>query len=428
VRCDGFHEIRPVIQTSFVVDNRRWLAGGVLLTFFSGSGQTYFVSLFAGEIRAAYGLSHGGFGAVYMIATLGSAVTLIGLGRVVDRHPTTRVASWVVVALACACLWMAISRSVVGLVVAIYALRLFGQGMMSHVAMTAMGRWFDATRGRAVSITSLGYQLGEGVLPVLVVFLLPLVDWRLVWVGAAALLVLVAWPLLRMFWAVSRTPQGSGGGAPERGRQWTRAEALRDRAFAPLLCAVLAPAFIGTSTFFHQVHLGEIKGWQASAFPSAFVLLALVTIVSGLASGRVIDALGACRLLPGFLLPLGVACAVLAIGETPATAWWFMALLGVSYGISSSVLGAVWPELYGTRHLGAIRAVVFAGMVFASALGPGLTGWAIDAGVGFERQLLYMAAYCLVAAGLMVPLARRLASRVRHGAPQVSAPAGPPVA
>jgi len=401
-----------VIDTSFVLSNRRWLAGGLLLTFFSGSGQTYFISLFAGEIRAAYGLSHGQFGTVYMLSTLASAATLIGLGRIVDRRPMRQIASAVIVALACACLLMAASRSLVGLLLAIYGLRLFGQGMMSHVAMTAMGRWFDATRGRAVSITALGYQLGEGALPLLVASLLLVLDWRIAWYGAAGVLLLFALPVLRRLWARSRTPRGEADAAPERGHQWTRAQVLKDWAFVPICLAVLGPPFISTSVFFHQVHLGEQKDWPAALLPAGFALMALVTIVSGLISGRWIDRVGACRLLPGYLLPLGVACLVLATGDAPAVAWLFMALLGLSYGISSSVFGALWPELYGTRHLGAIRSVVFAGMVFASALGPGVTGWLIDAGVGFEHQLVAMGSYSLLAAGFTVPLSRRLVRRV----------------
>lgn len=408
-----------MIDTSFAVSNRRWLAGGLLLTFFSGSGQTYFISLFAGQIRATHGLSHGQFGSVYMLSTLASAATLIALGRVVDRRPMRQVASGVIGALACACVWMGTTRSLIGLMLAIYALRLFGQGMMSHVAMTAMGRWFDATRGRAVSITALGYQLGEGLLPLLVVSSLLVLDWRSVWYGAALVLVL-ALPVLRRLWAESRTPRGESDAVPERGRQWTRAEAIRDRAFVPICLAVLAPPFIGTSVFFHQVHLGEVKGWPPAALPAAFMLMALVTIVAGLVSGRLIDRIGACRLLPGFLLPLGVACLVLSLGDGPGTAWWFMALLGFSSGVSSSVFNALWPEVYGTRHLGAIRSVVFAGMVFASALGPGVTGWLIDAGVGFERQLLVMSLYSLVAAGLIVPISRRLVRRVASPLPGLS--------
>ena len=65
---------------TFLRDNARWVAGGFLLTFFSSFGQTYFISLSAGDIRAEYGLSHGGFGTIYMLATLATYCRVLTSG------------------------------------------------------------------------------------------------------------------------------------------------------------------------------------------------------------------------------------------------------------------------------------------------------------------------------------------------------------
>ncbi|HIJ46378.1 MAG TPA: MFS transporter, partial [Rhodospirillaceae bacterium] len=45
----------------FVLDNRRFLAFGLLLVFCSSFGQTYFISLFGNHIRTEFALSHGDF-------------------------------------------------------------------------------------------------------------------------------------------------------------------------------------------------------------------------------------------------------------------------------------------------------------------------------------------------------------------------------
>jgi len=179
---------------SFLRDNARWVAGGFLLTFFSSFGQTYFISLSAGEIRAEYGLSHGGFGTLYMLATLASAATLPQIGKIVDR---ISVASTVLLAapvLAIACLLMAWSTSLVLLVLSVYLLRLFGQGMFTHIAMTAMGRWFAAQRGRAISLTAIGVNFGEALFPISFVGVAALVGWRGSWLVAAGVLLLIALP------------------------------------------------------------------------------------------------------------------------------------------------------------------------------------------------------------------------------------------
>ena len=396
---------------AFGRENARWLSAGLLLTFCSSAGQTFFISLFGAEIRAAHGLGHGGFGLVYMVATLASAATLVAIGRRVDVDSPARVATATLLLLAAGCALMAASMNVVTLAVALWALRLFGQGMLSHVAMTLVGRWFVAARGRAVSVVTLGHQLGEGLLPAAAVALLGALHWRLAWLAIAAFLVGAALPAARALLAVEREPSGTERAALEAVRHWTRREVLRDPLFLAVVPGILSPAFIGTSVFFHQVHLTEIKGWPLGAMAGAFALMAATTVAFALATGRAIDRFGAARLLAGFLLPLATGCLVLWLGGGVGTLYGFMFLLGVSQGVTASLFGALWPEIYGTRHLGAIRSVTFAAMVLATALGPGVTGALIDAGVGFEAQVGAMGAWCLAATAIVASASARLVAR-----------------
>ncbi len=397
----------------FLGGNARWLAGGILLTFFSSVGQTFFIASFAGDIRSDFDLTHGGFGLIYMVATLGSAATLVFIGRIADDLAVVKVAVGLILLLAASAILMATARNVALLLISIYFLRLFGQGMMSHTAMVAMGKWFVKERGRAVSITITGHQLGEGILPLLIVSLLAMTSWRNAWLLAAATLLLLALPLSYLWLRVPRTPSIADRDNQESGRQWTRAEVLRDTPFWVVCTGVLAPAFIGTAVFFHQVHLGELKGWPPAVIAGSFAVMSITSVMVGLVTGQLIDRFSARLLLPFFLLPLACGCIVLSLAEHPGSMSFFMFLLGCSYGVSNAVFGAIWPEVYGTRHLGAVRSVVSAAMVFASALGPGLTGWLIDAGIGFERQLLVMSAYCVVTMLMLFPVSRTLQRRQR---------------
>lgn len=397
----------------FVAENFRWLAAGLLLTFFSSFGQTFFISLFAGEIRSEFSLSHGDFGAIYMAATLFSAGTLTVIGKVVDDHSIASVAVGVILALTLFCIGMANVASVWMLFAVIYGLRLFGQGMLTHTAFTAMGRWYSAQRGRAVSVATLGHQVGEALLPILFVSLIGIVGWRTGWWIAAGALFVGALPAILWLLQVERTPRARKvTGVPETGRQWTRGEVLRDPAFWVISCGTLAPPFIGTTIFFHQVYLVELRGWTQELFAAAFVAMSGMTVVFALATGWAIDRFSALKLLPFFLLPLSLACLVLAGVAHPAAAFIFMMLLGASYGISSTLFGALWPEVYGTRHLGAIRSVVVALMVLSSALGPGVTGWLIDLGVAYERQMVAMAGYCVVMIALMTAVSGSVSRRL----------------
>jgi len=394
----------------FLSSNARWLAGGVLLTFCSSVGQTFFIASFAGAIRADFGLSHGSFGLIYMVATLGSAVSLVFIGRVLDSVAVF--AAVLIIALAGSAALMASANTVPVLLLTIYLLRLLGQGMMTHTAMVAMGKWFVAERGRAVSVTTTGHQLGEGVLPIALVALVAIADWRTAWQLASILLLIIALPLSFLCLSIPRSPSRIDVQISEKGRQWTRPETLKDAPFWLVCTGVFAPSFIGTSVFFHQVHLSNIKHWPPEVIAGSFVVMAITSVFVGLITGQLVDRFTARRLLPMFLFPLTIGCALLSLATNSWAMVLFMFLLGTSYGVSSAVFGAIWPEVYGTRHLGAIRSVVSAVMVFASALGPGMTGWLIDQGIGFEWQLIFMAAFCLATMLVLFRVVKTLDGRL----------------
>lgn len=395
----------------FLRDNARWLAGGGLLTFFSTTGQTAFVSLSAGHVREEYALSNGGWGLIYMIGTLASALSLPHLGPLVDRLPVRRLVIFVSIMLAVAAAAMALSRHVVFLVITVYLLRLFGQGMMTHTAYTATARWFSAQRGRALSVVILGHNAGDAIFTNLFVMLALSFGWRNAWFVAAAAL-LLALPLIASLVAVDRTPRASDP-VPRvvDARDWTRGEVLRDPIFYLAMLGVMAPPFIVTVTLFHQVYLVELRGWSLEVFASAFVLLALVNSVFTIVSGQLIDRFSGISLLPFALLPLGLACLVLGFVAAPWAPFAFMALTGMSNGLSTTLFGAIWPEIYGLRHLGAIRSLVVSAGVLASAAGPGLTGYLIDIGVDYPAQIVAMGAYCLLISFVMLYVSRRVRGR-----------------
>lgn len=398
--------------TTFLVKNSRWLAGGFLLCFFSSFGQTFFISLSAGDIRREFDLSHGAFGTIYMGATLLSAITLPQLGRVVDHASARTVLLLTLPMLAVATVAMGFASHWFWLFMTIYLLRLFGQGMMTHNAITAMGRWFSAQRGRAVSLASLGNQTGEALFPLAFVAVAPLVGWRTTWFMSAVFILIVGLPAIYLLLRVERTPSLSDG--PERrsaARDWTRKEVLRDPVFWMALAGVLAPGFIATTIFFHQVYLVELRGWSLEVFARAFIVSSTMTVLSSLLSGYLIDRFSAVQILPYYLLPLAAACFMLAFVDAQWSAFAFMTLLGASLGASSTLFGALWPEMYGLEHLGGIRAIIVALIVFATAMGPGLTGFLIDVGVPYPLQIAGMGVYCLGSIFIMVLVRERILTR-----------------
>ena len=403
---------------TFLRDNAPFLAAGVLLTFLSSFGQTFFISIFAGEIREAFGLSNGGWGSIYALGTFASAMVMVWSGILTDHFRVRALGVVVLCALAAACLIMATLPSVWLLPVAIFLLRLAGQGMATHIAVVAMARWFRATRGRALSIAVMGVSLGEAFLPLIFVGLMEDLSWRTLWVIAACV-VLAMTPILVMLLRLERTPQSVAADSASEGMDgahWTRGQMLRNRLFWLLIPSLLAPPAFSTAFFFQQVHFAEVKGWDHATLVALFPVFSAAAVLSMLTSGWLIDRIGTARLMPVFQLPFVAGFLILSVAPEPWIAAVAMAMMGAAQGANSTVPNAFWAEFYGTRYLGAIKSLATAVMVLGTAIGPILTGLLIDLGVPFTAQMPGIAIYFLAAAALV-------AMGVSAAAPRLPRPA-----
>jgi MFS family permease len=400
----------------FLARHARLLTFGLLLTFCSSFGQTYFIALFSGELRATFDLGHGGLGAAYTAGTLASGLVVAFVGRLIDRVDLRVFTLAVVLTLATACLVMASLAAAWMLVAAFFLLRLAGQGMMTHTAVTAMARYVPEGRGKAISIAALGLPLAEAVLPITAVAAITLIGWRGSWLAGSLLLTLGLAPLV--LWLLSghaarHAAFERAGGRAAVGRSWSRREVLTDPRFHLMLPALLAPSFISTGVFFHQVRVTEVKGWELAWFASGFAAYAAASVATSLVSGPLVDRLGARHLVRHVLLPIGIASLSLALTDHPIAILLWMVGTGATSGASVTVVNALWAELYGVAHLGAIRALAQAGMVISSALSPWLFGFLFDAGVGVTTVLLACVAY-LVAGTVLLHLAAAPGLARRH--------------
>lgn len=398
----------------------RLLLFGFAMTFASSFGQTYFIALFGGEIRADLRMSHGEFGAVYSMATLASALILLKTGSLIDRMDLRRFSYLAIFGLALGGLLLAASTTLALLFLAMLVLRHLGQGLMGMAGATAMVRYLPREKGKANAISGIGYSVSEALLPSAVVALLAVLGWRESWLFWSALLVLVL--PISVYWLLRghdqrhqrylealRQPASAVGtteALPQR--QWTRDEVIRDPLFYLFMPALLAQPMLFTGFMFHQVHLVDSKGWSLAIWGSLYTLYAVTSSVMKLLTGLLVDHFGAMRLVPFVSLPMGLGLLVLASSDHLAAAVAFMILLGVTVGSYATLSSPFFAEKYGTLHLGAIKSVTTAAMVFSSAIAPVLMGALIDRGVSMEVQAVWAAAYVALAATLAW-IARRLA-------------------
>ncbi|WP_071674244.1 MFS transporter [Nioella nitratireducens] len=388
---------------AFLRANAAFLLAGVLLTFTSSFGQTFFISIFAGEIMGAFSLTDGQWGLIYSAGTTASALVMVWSGVLTDRLRVRVLGAVVLAALSGACLFMAVNPWAALLPVSVFLLRFTGQGMTSHMASVAMARWFVATRGKALAIATAGFALGEAILPLLFVWAMTVMDWRWLWIGAAGF-VLAMLPLMQRLLRQERTPQSlaaDDAGIGMDNRHWTRMDMLRHPLFWFVLPSILGPSAFVTALFFQQVHLAEVKGWSHVSFVALFPLYTVVSTLFMALAGWALDKFGTSRLMPFYQLPIAASFIVMASAGSLWGAAVAFALMAMTTGANSTLPSAFWAEFYGTRHIGGIKSIATAAMVLGSAIGPAISGVLIDAGITFPEQMLGIALWFLLASGLM---------------------------
>ena len=388
---------------NFIINNLRWLTAGALLTFLSSFGQTYFISIFSGEIRNTFDLSHGDWGLIYGFGTFASAIVMIWAGGLTDILRVRKLGPIVLCALSASCLFMAFNPLVALLPVVIFCLRLTGQGMSTHIAAVAMSRWFVSNRGKALSISNLGFSFGEALIPLFLVSALIYFSWQKIWI-LAALVTFFSIPILIWLLRQERSPQSIDAEDQSLGMNklhWTRKQTISHPLFWFMMPAVIGQSAFNTAFFFQQVHFSEIKGWEHLNLVSMFPVYTGVAICMMILSGILLDKLGTAKLIPYFQLPMIIAFILFAFGETLYSALLGFIFLGITSGANTTLPNAFWAEFFGTKHLGSIKAAAAAAMVLGSAIGPALTGILLDFDISLNFQYVGISTFFVLSSLLM---------------------------
>lgn len=379
---------------------------GLLHTFFSGFGQTFFLSLFSGFIIEEFGLSRTEYGGLYSIATLVSALTLPIPGNWIDRWQLKHYSLMTGLIVVGACLIFAWSPNLYALGLSLYLLRFAGQGLMSHIAGTTMSRHFGAQRGKALSLVNLGYPIAEALIPVLTLLILQSqMGWRiapLIMAGLALFIFIPAsWSWIRQSPEVNLPPllQPQKETPAHESASWTRKQALQSPYIYLILPVYLSPPFLITGFFIQQSSLDELYSWEFQNFSVALIWFSVLRFLGSLFSGPVLDKFGAQRLIYVYTLPLFVGIALTYSSLGP---YFLFALAGATAGAGGSIKTALLNEVYGSQHLGSIRSFATSIMAFSTAVSPLLFGMLLDLDYGFSSILEFGMGFILIAQVLLV--------------------------
>ena len=367
---------------AFVRKEKRLLSFAVSFTFFSSFGQTFLISLFVPYILADFDLNNASFGTFYSVATLIGAFALPWLGQLIDRVPLRFYSLFVALGLFTASILMAFSWHISVLFAALIMLRVTGQGLSSHTAQTTMARYDDQNRGKALSISALGFPLGEAVLPTAIALLLASIHWQMVWLTIAALIAAVfiplTWILIKPGTHVEIEDQENENGHKEQSTSESYRAIFRDSRIWFIIPAILMPPFWVTGLFLYQVSAADDLQWTAALIASAFIPFAVVRILSGLISGPLIDRFSAKILFPTLLLPMLAGLAIPLHYSGNWTVFFYMSMIGATLGYSGTLKTALWAEMYGTRVIGTVQSLFASIAVFSTAMSPFIAGWMLD--------------------------------------------------
>tara|TARA_B100000945_G_scaffold235538_1_gene191601 strand:+ start:620 stop:1828 length:1209 start_codon:yes stop_codon:yes gene_type:complete len=374
---------------------------GFIFTFFSSFGQSFFLGLFNSSIRNELSITHGQFGSIYASATLLSSFLLIWVGKKIDDINISKFALFVIILLSFSSFLFSKISSIALLFIAIFLMRFSGQGMMSHTATTTISRYFTKSRGKALSTGWFGLSTAEFILPVLIVYLLVIYDWKNIWLTISIIVILLlpvaSYLLVRNLNFESRETGNNINSSNYKIKNWKRIEVIKDYRFYIVCANMLAMPWIATGTFVYQSFILDSKNWGPYIIAQSFMAYSILSVVTLFISGFLIDKFTSRKLLIFMNLPLLLSVIVIIYFNHPLTSFVFLGLIGISNGFANVLGSSTWAEIYGVKYIGSIKALTTALMVFATAFGTALFGILIDNEFSIEQIAIISAIYISIA-------------------------------
>ena len=385
---------------------------GFIFTFFSSFGQSFFLGLFNSSIRETLSITHGQFGSIYASATLLSSFLLIWVGKKIDDINIFRFALYVTLLLAFSCFFFSKISSIVFLFIAVFLMRFSGQGLMSHTATTTISRFFTKSRGKALSIGWFGLSTAEFILPVLIVYLLTLTAWQNIWLSISVLILFflpfTSFVLIKNLNFDSREDVNDQNFVEKEIKNWTRVEVLKDYRFYIVCLNMLAMPWIATGVFVYQSYITESKEWGEFVIAQSFMAYSVLSVITLLGSGFLIDKFTSRKLLIFMNIPLLISMLVLFYLDISISAFIFLGLIGISNGLANVLGSSTWAEIYGVKYIGSIKALTTALMVFSTAFGTALFGLLIDKGFTIEQIAVISFVYIFLSLIALLMVRNRL--------------------
>ena len=373
---------------------------GFIFTFFSSFGQSFFLGLFNSSIRDALSITHGQFGTIYASATLLSSLVIIWVGKKIDDIDVFKFGTFVTLLLSFSCYFFSKVSSVTYLFIAIFLMRFSGQGLMSHTATTTISRYFTKSRGKALSTGWFGLSTAEFILPVFIIYLLTFMEWRSIWINISfviLLLPIISYLLIKNIKLDTREIDNNKNKRNIKIKNWKRIEVIKDYRFYIVCANMLAMPWIATGIFVYQSFILSSKNWGPYVIAQSFMAYSILSVITLFIAGFLIDKFSSRKLLIYMNLPFLLSLFLIIVFDNPIVSFLFLGLIGISNGLANVLGSSTWAEVYGVKHIGSIKALTTALMVFSTAFGTAVFGLLIDKGFSIEQISMISGTYIFLA-------------------------------
>ncbi len=384
---------------------------GFIFTFFSSFGQSFFLGLFNSNIRDALSITHGQFGTIYASATLLSSLVIIWVGKIIDDIDIFKFGSFVTLLLSFSCYFFSKVSSVTFLFIAIFLMRFSGQGLMSHTATTTISRYFTKSRGKALSAGWFGLSAAEFTLPVIIIYLLTFMEWRNIWINISFVILflpIVSYLLIKNIKLDTREIDKNKNKKNIKIKNWKRIEVIKDYRFYIICLNILAMSWIATGIFVYQSFILSSKNWGPYVIAQSFMAYSVLSVITLFIAGFLVDKFSSRKLLIYMNLPFLLSLFLIIVFDNPIVSFLFLGLIGISNGLSNVLGSSTWAEVYGVKHIGSIKALTTALMVFSTAFGTAVFGLLIDKGFSIEQISMVSGAYIFLALTALIFIRNKL--------------------
>ena len=171
---------------------------------------------------------------------------------------------------------------------------------------------------------------------------------------------------------------------------------------------MLAMPWIATGVFVYQSFITESKGWGTFVIAQSFMVYSILSVITLLGSGFLVDKFTSRKLIPTMNIPLLLAMFVLFYYQSEISAFIFLGLVGISNGLANVLGSSTWAEIYGVKFIGSIKALTTAFMVFSTAFGTAVFGFLIDIGFSIENIALIAGVYILISLVLLLLIMKNI--------------------